>query len=108
MDRKDLGEILEKTNYPIAYFAFNEKVRSIPYIIYFEKNAVNIYGDNEIISTMSNYYIELYTQENDEAAEKSLEDVLYNAGINWDKEYNYIFAEELYQTVYSIQILKNI
>ena len=81
-----------------------DKPPAPPYILYFPTGTANFAADNVVYMPITNYDIELYSNERDPASEALIEAALTNAGIFYDKVYDWIQSEELHRVIYSVTI----
>lgn len=100
----DLYTLLASTGLPVTYNHWKE-AHEPPYIVYLATGSDNEGADNKVCNKAINYDIELYTDKKDTETEATLEILLDENKIFWDKVETYIDGEKLYQVVYSIQLL---
>lgn len=105
MTYEKLKEILQLSGIPFRYHHFNKKNGEppIPRGVYMFENAEPVFADGVTVMLIDNIRIELYTAIKDPDTEKSLETVLTNAEIPFEKvDEVYIESEKMYMIVYEI------
>ena len=100
----DLYNILTLTQLPVAYdhFPEQEKVKP-PLIVYNVAFTTNFGADNKVFSPFSHVDIHLYETIRGEAS-ATLETVLNEASLFWDKTETWENDEKVYHTVYEVII----
>lgn len=102
-----LNMLLQELNIPIAYHHFN-KATSLPYVVYYESGSDNVFADNKVLSKCMQVEIELYTEYKDVALETSLENLLNENEIPYEKLIEtYIDDEKMFENVYQIELYEN-
>lgn len=103
---EELFPVLKKTKLPVAYHHFEEgHSPSPPFMVYLVTDSDNLGADNWAYHKTINLQIELYTTKKDLATEKTVESLLDDHRLHFDKVEIYIANEKLYQTIYSITLL---
>lgn len=101
---KELKELLEQLNIPVAYSHFNTATNP-PFITYRRASSSNFGADNKVYKKINNFYVELYTEYKDLELEQGLEDLFDSKDIFYDVESeDYIDTEQMYQVIYAITI----
>jgi len=100
----ELLNSLKTLGYPVAYNTFNEP-QSSPFITILYTNNDDLMADNINYVDVKNFQIELYTDKYYPPAEKEVEDLLKSIGLSYDKSGAPMPGEDLYQTVYDIQLI---
>lgn len=107
---KELPPILTNIGIPVAYSHFlhneNTLAPAPPFMVYLEEDSDNFSADNKVYKKLSTYRIEVYTDKKDFALEKKIEDEFDQNGIFYDTDELFITAQDLYQKLYTIQLLK--
>ena len=102
---KELVAIIQKMNIPFAYDHFAEgESPEPPFICYLLPGSDNFAADGRVYYKMNEVRIEVYTDSKDLSVEKSVEDVLDEAGIFYNKSEVWIQSEKLYEVLYSFEI----
>ena len=100
-----LLEILQAAGIPFAYDHFAEgESPEPPFICYLLPGSDNFAADGRVYYKMNEVRIEVYTDSKDLSVEKSVEDVLDEAGIFYNKSEVWIQSEKLYEVLYSFEI----
>ena len=105
---EEINNILESIGYPYNYDFFPEnKVPAPPYMVFYYPNRDDFYADDSNYSHIEQLNIELYTDEKDFDAEAAVESVLKSNGITFVKSEAYIDSENLYEVLYTMEVLIN-
>ena len=100
-----LVAIIQKMNIPFAYDHFAEgESPEPPFICYLLPGSDNFAADGRVYYKMNEVRIEVYTDSKDLSVEKSVENVLDEAGIFYNKSEVWIQSEKLYEVLYSFEI----
>lgn len=102
---QQLYEKLKETGLPVAYRCFNQPTEP-PFIVYLYGSSDNMIADGTIYKEIGTFFIELYTDKKDIAAEQLVEDVLKELGLVYQKHENYIDSEKMIQVVYEFQLMR--
>lgn len=103
MTNDDLRAILASTGLPVALHHWDRPPRP-PYVVYLDDATDNFSADNVAYEVATHYWVELYDNRRNRAAEEKIEDALTAAGIYWDRDVDYIESERLYQARYEIEV----
>ena len=102
---EELVSIIQEMNIPFAYDHFAEgESPEPPFICYLLPGSDNFAADGRVYYKMNEVRIEVYTDSKDLSVEKSVEDVLDEAGIFYNKSEVWIQSEKLYEVLYSFEI----
>ncbi len=102
---EELVAIIQKMNIPFAYDHFAEgESPEPPFICYLLPGSDNFAADGRVYYKMNEVRIEVYTDSKDLSVEKSVENVLDEAGIFYNKSEVWIQSEKLYEVLYSFEI----
>lgn len=99
----ELKKLLDATGYPVAYSHFNEPKKT-PFITYLFTYSSNFHADNKVHRKVENTDIELYTSKKDLQAEQTLEELLNNNDLPYEKVETYIDSENIYQIIYEVRL----
>ena len=106
MKYKDIKTIIGNTNLPNAYFQFREgDAPDLPYLVWYFPAMRPEVADNAIHAQISALNIELYTLNKDFATEAAVETVLADAGLIWRKSEACLDDEDMYETLYEMEVL---
>lgn len=101
----DLIAILGDMGIPFAYDHFAEgESPEPPFICYLLHQSDNFSADGVVYCRISVVHIELYTDRKDLSLEQSVEAVLSEHGIFYDKTEVWIESEKLYEVLYSFEM----
>lgn len=101
----DLIAILGDMGIPFAYDHFAEgESPEPPFICYLLPQSDNFSADGVVYCRISVVHIELYTDRKDLSLEQSVEAVLSEHGIFYDKTEVWIESEKLYEVLYSFEM----
>lgn len=89
----------------VTYYAWRVgDAPPLPYICYYSTGSDNFAADNIVYHSRRPVRIELYTKTKDLATEAAVEQALTAAGIYWDRDESYIDDEQVYLTIYEVEI----
>ena len=98
-------EILSMIGLPFAYHHFAEgESPDPPFICYLTPGSDNFAADGKVYYKINEFHIELYTDRKDPALEGSVEAVLDERGIFYDKTEVWIESEKLYEVLYTFEM----
>lgn len=101
----DILAMLRELKLPFAYDHFAEgEAPEPPFICYLVPGSNNFAADGRVYFKINEYHIELYTDEKSHALESSLEAVLDNHGIFYNKSETWIESEKLYEVLYTFEM----
>ena len=100
-----LLEIMADIDIPSAYDHFAEgESPSPPFITYLLPGSDNFSADGRVYYKITEAHIELYTDAKDPEVEQSVEAVLDQHGIFYEKTEVWIESELLYEVLYSFEL----
>ena len=102
---QDLYEGLVATGYPVAYRAF-KSAQEPPFIVYLFANSADLMADNENYQPLSDYQVELYSEDKELVAEAAVETALRGLGLAWSKSEAYIDTEQMVEILYEVRIVE--
>ena len=103
MDR--ILDILQALGVPFAYDHFAEgESPDPPFICFLYPGSDNFAADGRVYLKISEVHVELYTDEKNPEIEATLEAVLDEHGIFYDKSEVWIESERLYEVLYSFEM----
>ena len=105
----ELVTTLEAAGYPVVYSHFtetpNNPIPSPPFITYLVPNSSNFFADNKIYQKINNVDVELYTSKKDLQAEATLESLLDDNELAYEKTETWIESQGLFQIIYEIGVI---
>lgn len=108
MTYKQIASMISEVGIPYAYYQFpNDTPQSPPFICFYYPNSDNFSADNLPYALITELTIELYTDAKDFSLESTLETILINHGLNWNKSEVYIDSEKMQMEVYEMEVLIN-
>lgn len=99
----ELKRMLDATGWPVAYSHFNKLVEP-PFITYLFRYSSNFHADNKVHKKIDNVDIELYTSKKDLQAEKTIENLLDEHELPYEKVEMFIESEKVYQIIYEVRL----
>ena len=97
--------ILAETGIPYAYDHFAEgESPNPPFICYLTPGSDNFAADGRVYHKTAKFHIELYTDIKNPALEESVEEILDDHEVFYDKTEVWISSEKLYEVMYSFQM----
>ncbi len=108
MTYDEIVSMLKETNLPIAYdhFAEGESPKP-PFLIFLFPRSDNFSADGKVYQKIDELNIELYTNLKQPELEARVETVLDGHEIFYDKSEVWIAEEQLYEVLYSTEVLNN-
>lgn len=105
---EQIVKMLDEIGLPFAYDHFAEgESPDPPFICYLSPNSDNFAADGKVYYKINEIHIELYTDCKDLSAEQTVEAVLDEHGIFYDKSEVWIESEKLYEVLYSFEMEVN-
>lgn len=105
MEINDIEKILEKTGIPFAYHHFEvEEAVNPPFICWLLPGSGNFAADGKVYFKANRVTIELYTNEREFELEQKIENLLEEQEIFWQKEEFYIKTENMFETLYEMEV----
>lgn len=111
MTLKQIVEMLESINIPVAYRAFevdkHNPPPAPPFICYFFPNSDPEFADNANAAKVEELDIELYTDRKNFELENSIEEALKSNELPFSREEDRIDSEQMLQTTFITEVLIN-
>ena len=108
MTYDEIASMIDSTELNNAYYQYPEgEAPELPYILFYYPNRDDFQADDKNYAKIPQLNIELYTKEKDFEKEKLIEDLLDANDITYDKEEQYIEAEEMYEVLYTMEVIIN-
>ena len=108
MTYRQIVEMLEDTRIPFAYDHFSEgESPTTPFICFLLPKSDNFAADDNVYQKIVELNIELYTDSKQPDAEAIVERVLDNWNMVYDKSEVWIPDEELYEVLYTTEVVYN-
>ncbi len=102
---KELIAILEEVGIPFAYDHFAEgESPNPPFLCFLLPGSDNFAADGRVYFKINEVRVELYTDSKDLSAEQSVEAVLDQHGIFYEKSETWIDSEKLYEVLYQFEM----
>lgn len=106
MTYQDFKGILDTIGLQYTYRSFPiGNVPELPYFVFYFPSSDDFSADNINYVRIDNVNIELYTENKDFETEKQVETILTQNGFYFDKSETYIQQEQMYEVLYTIQII---
>lgn len=106
MTYKDITDMLEEANLPLAYHHFAEgESPDPPFLIFLFPESDNFGADDKVFHKIDVLYIELYTDKKEPTLEESLETILDNHNLFYQKSETWIEDEKMYEVLYEMRII---
>lgn len=108
MTLTEINTMMASIGLPYTYYSFPiGHVPEPPYFAFFYPNSDNFGADNVVYQKINSVSIELYSKTPDFEAETQIESVLDANHIYWEKDSVFLDSEQLYETIYEMEILIN-
>lgn len=105
IEKEKVEELLEKTGIPFRYHHFEtDEAVNPPFICWMSPGSDNFSADGKVYHRADELDIELYTDERDFELEKKIEGILDENGIFWNKTELYIKSENMFETLYEMEV----
>lgn len=105
MAHEEIVEMLEETGLPLAYDHFAEgESPDPPFICFLFPSSENFSADNIVYAAFNTLNIELYTDEKNPELEVSLENILTEHELFWQKSEVWIETEKMYEVLYQLTV----
>ena len=108
MTKAKLQKLLKTLKIPVAYRRFKkEQAKQIkpPFLVYYRTDNNDILADDITFFSSENIVVELYCTDRNESLEKALEKIFTDNEIPYKViDEVYIESEDLFETIYEIQI----
>ncbi len=96
--------MLEEIDLPFAYHHFAEgESPDPPFICYLIPNSDNFSADGNVYHKIALFHVELYTDQKNPDLESSIEAVMDDYGIFYNKSEVWIESEKLYEVIYAFE-----
>ena len=103
MSLNELSDILKKTGIRFSYHHW-EELPELPYGVFLDPYSNNFMADNQVYAEISHVQIELYAEGKDLEAERAIEKALTENDFPYEKSFEYIPEQRLYETIYEIEV----
>lgn len=108
MTLKELKAVLDSTGLQTVYLKFEENAApDPPYIVFYEGPRETFYADDGPYFTRVTVEVELYTDAKAPDLEEAVESALDAAGLNYQKDQDYINEESLLLIAYELEIIED-
>ena len=105
MSHEEVIAMLSELDIPFAYDHFAEgESPEPPFICFLFPGSDNFSADNVVYAAFEELHIELYTDEKDPELEVSVESVLSEHELFWQKTEVWIESEKLYEVLYRMTL----
>lgn len=106
MTPADIKTMIESVGIPSEYYQFPEgTAQECPFLCYFFTDSTDLIADNVNYARIEKLHIELYTDVKDFALEATLEGILNNYELAFDKESTFLDDEHMHETIYTTDVL---
>ena len=106
MTLKEVATMISTIGYPYRYSHFSETPQP-PYVVFYYPSENDAFADNSNYVNKRQFFVELFTQTKDVAAEAAVEAVLKANGFTWYKQTDFLNDEKLFQTTYEMEVIIN-
>lgn len=105
INKEKIETMLGGLGIPVAYHHFEkEDAVNPPFICWLSPGTDNYSADGKVYHRADELDIELYTDERDFELERSLEEILDEQEIFWDKTELYIESENMFEILYEMEV----
>lgn len=106
MSKEQFETMLEEMGIPYRYMEFEEGSIQPPFMVWYYDESTKFYADGICYAEKDSIVIELYCDEYDRAKEEKIETVLKKNGIGYLTQREHIEDENLYETIYLMEVLR--
>lgn len=108
MTYQEIDGLVKSFGFPCVYHHWKPGTApELPYVVYYYDNRSDFMADDENYVNIASVTIELYSGEKDFEAEQRIEKILKENKLPFDKMEIYIESEELFEQVYTIEVVIN-
>lgn len=105
---EEINNLMASVGLPYNYYFFPEnKVPAPPYMVFYYPNRDDFYADDSNFTHIEQLNVELYTEEKNFESEEAVESVLISNHITFEKQEGYIESENLYEVLYTMEVVIN-
>lgn len=106
MTYKEVATVIGSIGVPFTYYQFPDGTgQGCPFICFFFSDSNDLAADGTNYQKIRTLNIELYTDNKDFELEDTVESVLNNNGIVYDRTESYLDSEHMFMVVYTTDIL---
>lgn len=106
MTYQQVASMVSEIGVPTAYYQFPEGTdQACPFVCFFFTGSDDLKADNSNYQRIRPLAIELYTDAKDFTLEQTVENVLNQHGLVYDREESYIDSERMNMVVYTTDII---
>lgn len=106
MTYQQVASMVSESGVPTAYYQFPEGTdQACPFVCFFFTGSDDLKADNSNYQRIRPLAIELYTDAKDFTLEQTVENVLNQHGLVYDREESYIDSERMNMVVYTTDII---
>ena len=106
MTYKEVATMVESIGLPFAYYEFPDNTDlAPPFICFLFETSNDFVADNSNFQKIRPLSIELYTDNKDFALEETVEDVLNQNGLVYEREESYLDTEKMYMVTFTTDII---
>lgn len=106
MTYKEVATMVASIGLPYAYYQFpNGTEQSPPFICFLFETSNDFIADNSNFQRIRPLSIELYTDNKDFTLEETVEDVLNQNGLVYEREEAYLDTERMYMVTFTTEII---
>ena len=108
MTRQEIYNMIASSGLPVAYYQFSEATaKPTPFICYYYPQDNNFSADNHNYVDVNQLVIELYTDNKDFELEDTIDGILHDNDLFFDKTEIYIDDEKMFMITYTMEVLIN-
>lgn len=104
MTEQNFIDTVKKCEIPFRYLLWKNE-QPTPFGVFSFPNSTNFFADGKVFVGKTEVRFELYTDEKSRSAENSVEKMLDELGLAWEKSETYIESERLFEVDYSCEVI---
>lgn len=106
MRATDIKTMLGQTGLNKTYYSWPiGEAPALPYLVWYLPSSDNFAADDKVYSHIEQLNVELYTKTKDFEIEAAVEAVLAANNMVWEREESYLEDENMYEVLYTMEVL---
>lgn len=108
MTYKEVSDMVKSIGLPYAFYEFPDGTeQELPFVCFYFPESDDFFADNQNYVGIQRLYVELYTKEKDFTLDATVASVLSAHGLTFRKSDNRIDSEQMWQTLFEMEVIIN-